>query len=223
MMKPGSEVGLFVAARSTSSSDWLNCCERSLAGGEAVFVAKLGRASSWYLPKLPMTGRSLARLARKSQKMTRGSGSSYPPRFVAMDSHASPRNRTAQSPRFSTPRSSWTPSSSKLAVGGGRAISFAAQRAARFRRGKLRKMACPLACGAFHGGSRPSTRAEGRGSLVAAPFNRDFVCCSQTGGKWTPRPYGPLFGSPPCRCSAQPSPGLWITLFSPRSSQEDYA
>jgi hypothetical protein len=39
----------------------------------------------------------------------------------------------------------------------------------------------------------------------------------RTGGKWTPRPYAPLFGSPPCSCSAQPSPGLWITLFSPRS------
>jgi hypothetical protein len=38
-----------------------------------------------------------------------------------------------------------------------------------------------------------------------------------SGGKWTPRPYAPLFGSQPCRCSAQPSPGLWITLFSPRS------
>jgi hypothetical protein len=37
----------------------------------------------------------------------------------------------------------------------------------------LRKMACPLARGAFHGdcGSRPSTRAQGRGSPVAAPSN----------------------------------------------------
>jgi hypothetical protein len=36
-----------------------------------------------------------------------------------------------------------------------------------------RKMACPLARGAFHAdcGSRPSTRVQGRGSSVAAPSN----------------------------------------------------
>src|SRR5262245_29344616 len=36
-----------------------------------------------------------------------------------------------------------------------------------------RKMACPLARGAFHGdcGPRLSTRAQGRGSPVAAPSN----------------------------------------------------
>jgi hypothetical protein len=36
-------------------------------------------------------------------------------------------------------------------------------------------MACPLACGAFHGlrGSRPSIRAQGRGTPVAAPFTQD--------------------------------------------------
>jgi hypothetical protein len=68
MKSPAFKSGFLLLARSTSSSDWLNCCERSLAGGESVFVAKLRQASSWYLPKLPMTGRSLARLARKSQK-----------------------------------------------------------------------------------------------------------------------------------------------------------
>src|SRR5262245_34453968 len=39
----------------------------------------------------------------------------------------------------------------------------------------LRKMACPLARGATFSssGSRPSTRAQGRGSPVAAPSNRE--------------------------------------------------
>jgi hypothetical protein len=36
-------------------------------------------------------------------------------------------------------------------------------------------------------------------------------------GKWTPREHAALSSSPPCRCSAQPSPGLWITPFSARS------
>ena len=47
------------------------------------------------------------------------------------------------------------------------------------------------------------------GSPVAAPFNRDR--------KWTPREHAALFCSPPYHCSAQPPPGLRITLFSPQS------
>jgi hypothetical protein len=69
-----------------------------------------------------------------------------------------------------------------------------------------RKMACPLACGAFHGlrGSRPSTRAQGRGSLTAAPFNREQ--------KWTRR-RATLLCLPPSRCFAQWSPGQGIEIF----------
>jgi hypothetical protein len=59
-------------------------------------------------------------------------------------------------------------------------------------------------------GSRLSTRAQGRGSLVAAPSNWDC-------GKWTPRPRTSLFCLRRCRSFAQPSPGLRITLFSARS------
>jgi hypothetical protein len=33
MKKPGLVSGFLLLARGTSSSDWLNCCERSLAGG----------------------------------------------------------------------------------------------------------------------------------------------------------------------------------------------
>ena len=47
-------------------------------------------------------------------------------------------------------------------------------------------------------------------SPVAAPSNREQ--------KWTPRPCTSSFCSRPCRSSAQPSPGLWITLSSARSS-----
>jgi hypothetical protein len=36
-------------------------------------------------------------------------------------------------------------------------------------------------------------------------------------GKWTPKQHAALFCSLPYRCSAQASPGLWITLFSARS------
>jgi hypothetical protein len=42
-----------------------------------------------------------------------------------------------------------------------------------------RKMACRPAAGDTHSGSRPSTRAQRRGSLVAAPSNRERG--------WTPR------------------------------------
>src|SRR5262245_59647469 len=57
-------------------------------------------------------------------------------------------------------------------------------------------------------------RAQGhqlalRGSLLAAPFNRER--------KWTQRECAALFCSPRCRSSAQRSLGLRITLFSPRS------
>jgi hypothetical protein len=52
------------------------------------------------------------------------------------------------------------------------AVSF---RSGSARLGRSQKDGLPSACGAFHGlrGSRPSTRAQGRGSLIAAPFNRD--------------------------------------------------
>jgi hypothetical protein len=36
-------------------------------------------------------------------------------------------------------------------------------------------------------------------------------------GKWTPRERAALSNSPPSRSFAQASPGVWITLFSPRS------
>ena len=45
--------------------------------------------------------------------------------------------------------------------------------------------------------------------MVAAAFNRDR--------RWTPREHAALFCSPPYHCSAQPSPGLRITLFSLQS------
>jgi hypothetical protein len=51
--------------------------------------------------------------------------------------------------------------------------------------------------GLFHCGPRPSTRAGGGGSLVAAPFNRKR--------EWTPR-RATLLCSRACRSSAQPSP-----------------
>jgi ABC transporter substrate binding protein len=35
-------------------------------------------------------------------------------------------------------------------------------------------------------------------------------------GEWTPNQHAALLGSPSCRSFAQPSPGLWITLFLPR-------
>jgi hypothetical protein len=73
------------------------------------------------------------------------------------------------------------------------------------------KMACPFACGGGMAltGSRPSTRAPGRGSPVAAPYNREQ--------RWTPKQETTFSCLPPCRCPAQASPGPGITLFSPRS------
>jgi hypothetical protein len=35
-------------------------------------------------------------------------------------------------------------------------------------------------------------------------------------GEWTPNQHAALLVSPSCRSFAQPSPGLWITLFLPR-------
>ena len=52
--------------------------------------------------------------------------------------------------------------------------------------------------------------ARGRGLGCAHPSIRGL-------GKWTPKQYVALFGSPPCRYFAQASTGLWITLFLPRS------
>jgi hypothetical protein len=39
---------------------------------------------------------------------------------------------------------------------------------------------------------------------------------SKRGREWTPNQHAALLGSPSCRSFAQPSPGLWITLFLPR-------
>jgi hypothetical protein len=76
--------------------------------------------------------------------------------------------------------------------------------------GRSQKDGLPSARGAekIVSGSRSSTRAQRRGSLIAAPSNR--------GQKWTSNQYKALVGSPPCRSFAQSSPGLWITLFLPR-------
>jgi len=47
-----------------------------------------------------------------------------------------------------------------------------------------------------------NSRTEEGAALVAAPF--------KSGQEWTPR-RAILLCSPPCRCSAQASPGFWIT------------
>src|SRR5262249_13022218 len=65
---------------------------------------------------------------------------------------------------------------------------------------------CRGECGQLCG-SRPSTRAQGRGSLVAAPSNR--------GRKWTPSRAISLC-SPSCRCPAQSPPGRGIETFLAR-------
>jgi hypothetical protein len=58
--------------------------------------------------------------------------------------------------------------------------------------------------------SRPSTRATGRGAAWSLPpFNREQ--------RWTPKQETAFSCSRPYRCSAQPPPGLRITLFSPQS------
>src|SRR5262249_5121512 len=59
----------------------------------------------------------------------------------------------------------------------------------------------------FIRGSRPSTRARG-GSDQAAPFYSGASARQE----WTPR-RDTLLCSPPCRCSAQASPGVGVILF----------
>jgi len=49
-------------------------------------------------------------------------------------------------------------------------------------------------------------------------FRRPGRCPFKLGfGKWTPKLFATSFCSVPCHCSAPPSPGLWIMLFSPQS------
>jgi hypothetical protein len=78
--------------------------------------------------------------------------------------------------------------------------------------GRFQKDGLPSRCRGWHGklGFKAINSRTGKGSLIAAPFNRDP-------GLWTPTPHTSLFCSRSCRSSAQPSPGLWITLFSARS------
>jgi hypothetical protein len=72
------------------------------------------------------------------------------------------------------------------------------------RLGRSQKDGLPFAAGKQALAVQGHQLAQGRGSLVAAPSNRDR--------EWTPR-RATFFYLPVCRSSAQPSPGPRITLF----------
>jgi hypothetical protein len=71
--------------------------------------------------------------------------------------------------------------------------------------GRSQKDGLPSCRGRVSYGSRPSTRAQG-GAAWSLPL-------SNPEREWTPRRRETLLCSPPCRSSAQASPGFWITLF----------